>query len=260
MPIAQLIPVTCLKINGNTSSPTNIGINPYNITFVSPQGNTGNNQIMLDGNDSAYRTLVVSDNFQDIVQACSAAGAYEAGLTTCTCIAKDGNTLVTPLPIIINTKYVSEYLPLYNEDGSFYGTKMIYVQKMKVREWRRPIVVSEDLIGVTVNDTYTYQGEPNNPAKPHGNGTLFPVNMPQGTLTTNPITTAAGAFTGFTLTNTFITPLSVVMFQIDDYSGTQGLPVIEQAVPLDGSIAFRVLNTGEQALNGTLTISFAVEL
>jgi len=259
MPISQLIPVTCLKINGNTASPTNIGINPYNITFVSPIGVTGNNQIMLDGNDSAYRTLVVSDNLQDIIQACSAAGAYEAGLTTCTCIAKDGNTLVAPLSIIVNTRYVSEYIPLYNEDGSFYGTKMIYVQKMKIREWRRPIIVSEDLIGVTSADTYTYRGEPNNPAGQQP-GNKFIVNMPQGVFKTTPLTTAAGSFTTFTLENSFITPTSVVMFEIDDYAGTTGTPVIEEAVPLNGSISFRVNNTGAAVLNGVLTISFAVEL
>lgn len=86
-------------------------------------------------------------------------------------------------------------------------------------------------------------------------GTL---NTAYGTITTESLTTAAGAAQALTITNSLITANTMVIAVISGYAGT-GVPVITKIVPAAGSFVATVTNlAAAAALNAAITIKFIV--
>lgn len=85
------------------------------------------------------------------------------------------------------------------------------------------------------------------------------LNEPSGIITSEALTTAAGNAYTLTLTNSTITPSSMVFVSVGNGSNTQGQPTIETVTPASGSVVIIVRNRhSSQALNGTIKISFLV--
>jgi hypothetical protein len=84
------------------------------------------------------------------------------------------------------------------------------------------------------------------------------VNHTGGVITTEALTTAAGADYSFTLTNANIAPDSIVMVHVGgDGSNTTVPCAVHSIIPLAGSATFKVRNNhASAALNGTLKIRF----
>lgn len=84
------------------------------------------------------------------------------------------------------------------------------------------------------------------------------INAVSGVITTASLTTAAGASTSITLTNSNITPNSIVVANITGYTGA-GLPVITKVVPAAGSAVISLSNAhSATALNAAATIQFVI--
>lgn len=85
------------------------------------------------------------------------------------------------------------------------------------------------------------------------------VNHDAGVITTESLSTAAGAQYTFTLTNNQITANSIV--SVDVWSGTNttlGL-VVNEVTPAAGSCVILIKNShASSALNGTIVIGFAI--
>jgi hypothetical protein len=78
-----------------------------------------------------------------------------------------------------------------------------------------------------------------------------------GVITSEALTTAAGAAYTLTLTNTTIAAADQVMASLQNGSNTQGIPIIERVTPGAGSVVIVVRNLhASEALNGTLKIAF----
>lgn len=86
------------------------------------------------------------------------------------------------------------------------------------------------------------------------------VSAQRGYVTSEALTTAAGAAYTLTLTNTLIAAASQVVATVENGTNTQGIPVVSTAkVPAAGSAVIVVYNLhASQALNGTILISFTV--
>ena len=85
------------------------------------------------------------------------------------------------------------------------------------------------------------------------------VNTQVGRVTTEALTTAAGATYTFTLTNSLIRATSVVMAIVGKGTATTGEPVVHFLTPAAGSAEILIRNvSAATALNGTITINFAV--
>lgn len=85
------------------------------------------------------------------------------------------------------------------------------------------------------------------------------LNKDAGVITTEALTTAAGATYTLTLTNSSIAAADQVFASLAGGSNSAGVPVISQVVPAAGSVDVTVHNLhAEDALNGTLKIAFAV--
>ncbi len=86
------------------------------------------------------------------------------------------------------------------------------------------------------------------------------LNAQTGTITSEAITTAAGAAYTLTLTNSFVTAGSVVLVNIKNGSNSQGIPTPGRVTEADGSVVVIVNNLhASQAFNGTIKIGFSVE-
>lgn len=83
------------------------------------------------------------------------------------------------------------------------------------------------------------------------------LNAISGTITTASLTTAAGATTAITVTNSFCTPTSTVLAIISSTSSA-GLPVIARVTPSAGSFVVSVGNGGTVALDNTVTFKFII--
>lgn len=84
------------------------------------------------------------------------------------------------------------------------------------------------------------------------------INNDSGVITTEALSTAAGAQYTFTLTNNQMTANSIV--SVDVWNGTNtsvGLTVNE-VTPAAGSCVILVKNTNASALNGTIKIAYAI--
>lgn len=86
------------------------------------------------------------------------------------------------------------------------------------------------------------------------------VNAQRGYVTSEALTTAAGAAYTLTLTNSRIAAASHVVATVEDGTNTQGIPVVGTVkVTAAGTAVIKVYNLhASQALNGTILISFTV--
>src|ERR1700741_2103787 len=83
------------------------------------------------------------------------------------------------------------------------------------------------------------------------------LNKQTGTITSEAITTAAGAAYTLTLTNSVVSATSRVTGSVDNGTNTQGIPVVGLVTPGSGSVTIKVYNLhASQALNGTIKINF----
>jgi hypothetical protein len=90
-------------------------------------------------------------------------------------------------------------------------------------------------------------------------GAAATLSKQSGTITTETLTTVAGAVYLLTLTNTLIAPTSVVSVSLTNGSNTQGTPDLGLVTPGTGSCTIQVRNAhATLAFNGTLKISFLV--
>lgn len=85
------------------------------------------------------------------------------------------------------------------------------------------------------------------------------LNKMAGVVTSEALTTAAGATYTLTLTNSSIVAADQVMASVQLGSATTGMPAITTVAPAAGSVVIIVQNIhASAALNGTIKISFVV--
>lgn len=85
------------------------------------------------------------------------------------------------------------------------------------------------------------------------------LHVPQGTITSEALTTAAGSDYALTLTNNQITDSSVIVASVDNGTNTTEGLAVNRITPSNGSALIRVRNTNASAaLNGTIKIRFQV--
>jgi len=82
---------------------------------------------------------------------------------------------------------------------------------------------------------------------------------PSGTITTEALTTAAGADYTLTITNTEVAAADIPFASLRNGTNTQGLPLIKSVNPNANQLVIIVRNAhASEALNGTLEIAFGV--
>lgn len=85
------------------------------------------------------------------------------------------------------------------------------------------------------------------------------LNAGRGKITSEALTTAAGAVYTLTLTDSRIAAADLVFASVANGTNTQGVPAVGRVSPAAGSVAIEIRNEhASQALNGTLVISFFV--
>ena len=85
------------------------------------------------------------------------------------------------------------------------------------------------------------------------------INAEAGIITTEALTTAIDTVFTLTLTNNKIGATDILLVTINDYSGTNGTPVLVRASTAAGSSVIKIKNIDlANALNGVLSISFCV--
>lgn len=85
------------------------------------------------------------------------------------------------------------------------------------------------------------------------------VNTQAGQITTESLTTAAGADYTFTLTNSVIAATSGVFVSVGNGTNTGGTPCLANVTPAAGSATIIIQNIhASAAFNGTLTLNFFV--
>lgn len=85
------------------------------------------------------------------------------------------------------------------------------------------------------------------------------LNKSAGKITSESLTTAAGASYVLTLTNSAIAAADQVFASVANGTNAQGIPVVSRVTPGSNSVTIAVTNLhASQALNGTIVISFAV--
>jgi len=85
------------------------------------------------------------------------------------------------------------------------------------------------------------------------------INKQVGKITTEALTTAAGATYTMTLTNSLIAATSAVFVSVGKGTATTGEPVVQFVTPAAGSVVILIRNVSAAgALNGTITIDFLV--
>jgi len=85
------------------------------------------------------------------------------------------------------------------------------------------------------------------------------LNKKAGKITSEALTTAAGAAYTLTLTDSLIAAAAIVLVSVANGTNTQGIPRVGLVTPGAGSATIEVYNDhASQALNGTIVISFAV--
>jgi hypothetical protein len=86
------------------------------------------------------------------------------------------------------------------------------------------------------------------------------LSQPSGVITTVSLTTAANTTeSAFTVTNSYVKADSIIIANVQGYSGTTGFPVTLVEDIVAGSFKILVRNVhNAAALNGTLSISFVV--
>lgn len=85
------------------------------------------------------------------------------------------------------------------------------------------------------------------------------LNKSAGVITSESLTTAAGAVYTLTITNSTIAAADQVFASVAFGTSTTGEPMIERVTPGAGSVVIRVKNVASAAaLNGTIKVSFMV--
>ncbi len=85
------------------------------------------------------------------------------------------------------------------------------------------------------------------------------INYQCGIITTEALTTAAGATYTMTLTNSAISASSIVLVTVGKGTATTGEPVVQFVTPASGSCVILIRNVAAAAaLNGTIKIGFTV--
>ena len=85
------------------------------------------------------------------------------------------------------------------------------------------------------------------------------LNKPSGVITSEAITTAAGAVYTLTLTNTCVAAADIVLATVDLGAGTGGTPTIASVTPAAGSVVIKVQNIhASAAFNAAIKIRFVV--
>ena len=84
------------------------------------------------------------------------------------------------------------------------------------------------------------------------------INKTAGQITTEALTTAAGATYTMTLTNSLIAATSIVLVTVGKGTATTGEPVVQFVTPVAGSVVILIKNVASVALNGTIKIGFVV--
>lgn len=80
-----------------------------------------------------------------------------------------------------------------------------------------------------------------------------------GVITSEGLTTAAGAAYTLTLTNTTIAAADQVMASVQNGTNSQGIPIVSTVTPAAGSVVIVVENNDlAAAFNGTIKVSFVV--
>lgn len=82
------------------------------------------------------------------------------------------------------------------------------------------------------------------------------LNTTGGLITTEALTTAAGADYTFTLTNSLVTALSTVNVSMSFGTNSAGAITLKSVTPAAGSVVFVFTNSGTAAFNGTMLIAF----
>lgn len=85
------------------------------------------------------------------------------------------------------------------------------------------------------------------------------INAQSGVITTEALTTAAGATYTMTLTNAYIQASSIVTVSVAKGTATNGFPAVTWVTPAAGSCVIILQNVGSAALNGTIKIGFKVD-
>lgn len=86
------------------------------------------------------------------------------------------------------------------------------------------------------------------------------INAQTGMITTEALTTAAGATYTMTLTNSYISASSIVLVTVGKGTDTAGMPTVAFVTPAAGSAVIILQNIhAANALNGTIKIGFKVE-
>jgi hypothetical protein len=85
------------------------------------------------------------------------------------------------------------------------------------------------------------------------------INQQAGQITTEALTTAAGATYTMTLTNSLVSATSTVLVTVGKGTATTGTATVCWVTPAAGSAVITIQNiNASAALNGTITINFAV--
>lgn len=85
------------------------------------------------------------------------------------------------------------------------------------------------------------------------------INAQAGQITTEALTTAAGATYTMTLTNDFIKPTSAVQVSVGKGTATTGIPTVTWVTPAAGSAVIILQNIhASGALNGTISLNFSI--
>lgn len=85
------------------------------------------------------------------------------------------------------------------------------------------------------------------------------LNAGRGVVTSESLSTAAGAVYTLTLTNSVVTANSNIQAMAQFGTSTTGQPVVATATAAAGSVVFKVQNiSGAEALNGTIKVSYIV--
>lgn len=87
------------------------------------------------------------------------------------------------------------------------------------------------------------------------------INAKFGEVTSVDLENAAETSTKLIITNSYVTVNSKVEVHLVQYSGTvvtDGIPIVFEAVPTEGTLTITLVNVGANALNGTVKIQFRI--
>jgi len=124
-------------------------------------------------------------------------------------------------------------------------------------EARLGVENTEDHLGLAIQTSQIVLGKGTKTASASAGAATL--NQPSGVITSEALTTAAAAVYTLTLTNSKISATDVVLVTFGNGTNTAGAPVLTSVKLADGSAVIKITNLhASEALNGTLTVSFAI--